>query len=145
MPQLRPARNIQEYAPGDIPQFSNLVIYVHAFSFQSKKIVQLNRTGPFKQNGIILNAYRRVCQTVKSIEKRSPKYFKHQKDNNLHWGLKYARILVLGHYLFLEACSFPQSLLSENCSHLRIDNVLRQIPKQCFRTKWRLLFIYIVQ
>jgi len=36
-------------------------------------------------------------------------------------------MFVLGHYLFLEAYSFPQASLSENCSFLRIDNIRGQI------------------
>ena len=32
MPQLR-LGNIQEYAPGDIPQFTSFAIYVRAFGF----------------------------------------------------------------------------------------------------------------
>ena len=44
------------------------------------------------------------------------------KDNSLHLGRKYARIFVLGHYLFLVAHSFPRALLSENCSLLGTDN-----------------------
>jgi len=32
-----------------------------------------------------------------------------------------------GHYLFLEAHSFPRATLSENCSFLGTDNVLGQM------------------
>ena len=49
------------------------------------------------------------------------------KDNSLHLGRKYARIFVLGHYLFLVAHSFPRATLSENCSLLGTDNVRGQI------------------
>ena len=42
-------------------------------------------------------------------------------------GRKYARIFVLGHYLFLVAHSFPRALLSEKCSLLGTDNVRGQI------------------
>jgi len=45
---------------------------------------------------------------------------------------KYARIFVLGHYLFLKAHSFPQAMLSENCLILRTDNVRRQISVHIF-------------
>ena len=34
---------------------------------------------------------------------------------------------VLGHYLFLEAHSFPQAMLSENCPLVGTDNVRGQI------------------
>ena len=54
------------------------------------------------------------------------------KDNNtiarLHLGrTEIVRIFVLGHFLFLEAHSFPRALLSENCSLLETDNVPGQI------------------
>ena len=45
---------------------------------------------------------------------------------------KYARIFVLGHYLFLEAHSFPRASLSENCSLLGTDNVRGQISVHIF-------------
>ena len=45
---------------------------------------------------------------------------------------KYARIFVLGHYLFLEAHSFPRTSLSENCSLLGTDNVRGQISVHIF-------------
>ena len=38
------------------------------------------------------------------------------KHDSLHLGRKYARIFVLGHYLFLETHSFPRAMLSENFS-----------------------------
>ena len=44
-----------------------------------------------------------------------------------HFGRKYARIFVLGYYLFLVAHCFPRALLSENCSALGTDNVRGQI------------------
>ena len=43
------------------------------------------------------------------------KDLKDNKHNSLHLGRKYARIFVLGHYLFLVAHSFPRTTLSENC------------------------------
>jgi len=49
---------------------------------------------------------------------RSEKYLKNNKHNSLLLGRKYARIFVLGHYLFLEAHSFPRATLLENCSLL---------------------------
>ena len=45
---------------------------------------------------------------------RCVKDLKDNKDNSLHLGRKYARIFVLGYYLFLVAHSFPQATLSEN-------------------------------
>ena len=60
------------------------------------------------------------------------KDLKDNKDNSLHLGRKYARIFVLGHYLFLVAHSFPRATLSENCSLLRTDNVRGQISMHIF-------------
>ena len=54
---------------------------------------------------------------------RCGKDLKDNKDNSLHLGRKYARIFVLGHYLFLLAHSFPRASVSENCSLLGTDNV----------------------
>ena len=48
------------------------------------------------------------------------------------WLRKYARIFVLGHYLFLEAHSFPRASLSKNCSLLGTDNVRGQISEHIF-------------
>ena len=39
---------------------------------------------------------------------------------------------VLGHYLFLEAHSFPRATLSENCLLLGTDNVRGQISEHIF-------------
>ena len=47
---------------------------------------------------------------------------------------KYARIFDLGHYLFLEAHSFPRASLSENCSLLGTDDL------RCPRTNIRAYF-----
>ena len=63
---------------------------------------------------------------------RCVKDLKDNKDNSLHLGRKYARIFVLGHYLFLVAHSFPQAMLSENCSPLGTDNVHGQISEHIF-------------
>ena len=57
---------------------------------------------------------------------------KDNKDNSRHLGRKYARIFVLGHYLFLEAHSFPRAWLSENCSLLGTNNVRGQISEHLF-------------
>ena len=45
---------------------------------------------------------------------------------------KYARIFVLGYYLFLEAHNFPRASLSENSSLLGTDNVSGQISEHIF-------------
>ena len=63
---------------------------------------------------------------------RWEKDLKDNKNNSLHLGRKYARIFVLGHYLFLVAHNFPRATLSENCSVLATDNVRGQISKHIF-------------
>ena len=63
---------------------------------------------------------------------RCEKDLKDNKDNSRHLGQKYARIFVLGHYLFRVAHSFPRALLSENCSLLGTDNVRGQISEHIF-------------
>ena len=51
-----------------------------------------------------------------------------EKHDGLHFGLKYARIFVLGNFqVFLESHSFSRATLSENCSLLGTDNVRVQI------------------
>jgi len=57
------------------------------------------------------------------------KYLKDDKHNTHHWARKYARIFVLGHYLFIKAHSFPRASLSENCSLLGTDNDRGQISE----------------
>ena len=59
------------------------------------------------------------------------KYLKNTKHNSL-LVQKYARRFVLGHYLFLEATSFLQAMLQENCSFLRTDNGCGQISVHIF-------------
>ena len=63
---------------------------------------------------------------------RCEKDLKDNKDNSRHLGRKYARIFVLGRYLFLVAHSFPRASLSENCSLLGTDNVPGQISEHIF-------------
>ena len=41
-------------------------------------------------------------------------------------------MFVLGHYLFLDAHSFPRAMLSENCSLLGTDDVRGQISVHIF-------------
>ena len=51
---------------------------------------------------------------------------------------------MLGHYLFLEAHSFPRASLSENCSLLGTDNVRGQISEHIFApNEGYCLYIYI--
>ena len=63
---------------------------------------------------------------------RCKKDLKDNKDNSRNLGRKYARIFVLGHYLFLVAHSFPRASLSENCSLLGTDNVRGRISEHIF-------------
>ena len=49
------------------------------------------------------------------------------KTINYFWLLEYARIVVLGRYLFVEAHSCPRASLSGNCSLLGTDNILGQL------------------
>ena len=63
---------------------------------------------------------------------RCDKDLKNNKHNSLHLGRKYVRIFVLGHYLFLEANSFPRATLSGNCSLYGTDNVRGQISEHIF-------------
>ena len=56
----------------------------------------------------------------------------HYINNSLHLARKYARIFVLGHYLFREANSFPRAKLEENCELRGTDNVQGQISEHIF-------------
>ena len=60
------------------------------------------------------------------------KDLKDNKDNSRYLGRKYARMYVVGHYLFLVAHSFPRASLSENCLLLGTDNVRGQISEHIF-------------
>ena len=57
---------------------------------------------------------------------------KDNKHSSLHLAWRYDQIFVLGHYLFLEAHSFPRATLSENCSHLGTDYIRQQISVHNF-------------
>ena len=48
---------------------------------------------------------------------------KNNKHNSGHWARKYARIFVIGHYPFIEACSPPRAALSKICSLLGIGKL----------------------
>ena len=60
-------------------------------------------------------------------------------NNSLHLARKYARIIVLGHYLFRKANSFPRAKHKENCELRGTDNVQGQISEHIFAAKLRLL------
>ena len=64
------------------------------------------------------------------------------KDNSLHLGRKYARIFVLGHYLFLVAHSIPRATLSEN---VRFSEQIMSADKyQCIFSRQMTAIVYIV-
>ena len=48
---------------------------------------------------------------------------KDNKLNSLCFARECIRIFFLGHYLFLQAHSFPRALLSKNCSHLQVEQI----------------------
>ena len=53
-------------------------------------------------------------------------------NNSRHLARKYAWIFVRGHYLFLEANSFPRAKLEESCELRGTDNVQGQISELIF-------------
>jgi len=57
------------------------------------------------------------------------KCLKDDKHNSLYLAQKSARISVLGHYLLIQAHSFPRATLLENCSPLETANVRGQISE----------------
>ena len=63
---------------------------------------------------------------------RDEKYVNDTYHNILHYARKHARIYVPGHYQFLEAHGFLRASLSENCSHLGMDNVRGQLSVYIF-------------
>ena len=109
IPQLK-LGNIRGYNPTDIFARARLVKTRHVSEYSPDKTGEYPRIFPNFQN---------CACCVKDLMDN--------KDNSLHLGRKYARIFVLGHYLFLVAHSFPRATLSENCSPLGTDNVRGQI------------------
>ena len=73
------------------------------------------------------------CESVNLIGYITVDYI----NNSLHLARKYARIFVLGHYLFREANSFPRAKLEENCELRGTDNVQGQISEHIFAAKLR--------
>ena len=63
-------------------------------------------------------------------------------NNSRHLARKYARIFVHGHYLFLEAQSFPRAQLEENCELRGTDNIQGQISKHIFAPNGRYRVYY---
>ena len=109
------SKNISDYNLSNIFARARLVQIRHVSEYSPAKTGEYPRIFPNFQN----------CA-------RCEKDFKNNKHNSLHLGRKYARIFVLGHYLFLEAHSFPRATLSENCSLLGTDNVRGQISVHIF-------------
>ena len=119
MPQLKQG-NLPGYTPGDIPQSSNLMSTEEGkcffFSFSGTRELWKVNILPRKQHAECLQ----FPQTLL-------KYLKDKKQDSLQLVPKDAHMFFLGHYLFLETHSFPQALLSENCSHPGMFNIGRKI------------------
>ena len=92
--------------------------------FARARLVQTRHVGEYSPAKT--GEYPRIFPNFQNCA-RCVKDLKDNKDNSLHLGRKYARIFVLGHYLFLVAHSFPRATLSENCLLLGTDNVRGQI------------------
>ena len=63
------------------------------------------------------------------------KYLKDNEHSSLHLSREYARIIVLGQYLFLKAHSFLLATPSENRLLLGTDDVRGEISTHSFGTK----------
>ena len=70
--------------------------------------------------------------TAPSLLPKTTSRKKQNINNSRHLARKYARIFVLGHYLFREANSFPRAKLEENCELRGTDNVQGQISVHIF-------------
>ena len=82
--------------------------YSCIFSRQMATIVYLESIKSFRLRAIGLNVSRdRIFPNFQTFA-RCEKDLKDSKHNSLHFGRKYARMFVLGHYMFLEAHSFLQ-------------------------------------
>ena len=106
---------MSHYNPSNIFARARLVQTRHVTEYSPTKTGEYQRIYPDFQ----------ICA-------RCVKDLKDNKHDSLHLGRKYARIFVLGHYLFLEAHIFPRAALSENCSLLGTDNVRGQISEHIF-------------
>ena len=79
-----------------------------------------------------------LCSLSRTRGQRTPYYATNSKmfvnffSFHFHYARKHARIYVLGHYQFLEAHGFLLAWLSENCSHLGMDNVRGQLSVYIF-------------
>ena len=113
-------------------------VSVRILTRKFSQCLQLSWKKYFRSRAIGLNASRGRISPAKTGEcprifpnfqncARCEKDLKDNKHSSLYLGRKYARIFVLGHYLFLVTHSFPRATLSENCSLLGIDNVRGQI------------------
>ena len=102
----------------DICSYNPSNIFARARLVQTRHVTEYSptKTGEYQR---IYHDFQICARCVKDL--------KDNKHDSLHLGRKYARIFVLGHYLFLEAHIFPRAALSENCSLLGTDNVRGQI------------------
>ena len=66
------------------------------------------------------------------------------RNNNysLYLEQKYAQIFVLGHCLFIKACSFPQATHLEKCLLLRTDNVCQKLSGNMLVPNYMLNFMF---
>ena len=94
IPQLK-LGNIRDYSPSNIFTRARLVYTRHVGEYSPAKTGEYSRIFPNFQN----------CA-------RCEKDLKDNKHNSLHLERKYARIFVLGHYLFLVIHSYSEQIMS---------------------------------
>jgi len=109
LPRVSYTEDISNYNPSNIFVSVQLDWTRHMTKYSSAK------TGEYLWVALFAKNVWRIINTTASI-----------------WLWKYTQIFVLGHYLLLEAHSFPRASLFENCSLLGTDNVHRQISKHIF-------------
>ena len=80
---------------------------------------------------VLAGEYIQSCDVFRPIVCEQ-KYLKDKKQDSLQQVPKDAHMFFLGHYLFLKTHSFPQALLSENCSHPGMFNIGRKILVDVF-------------
>ena len=98
------------YNPSNLFSHARLVSTCHVTEYSPAETGEYPRIFPNFQNFV-----------------RCEKDLKDNKHNSLHFGRKYARIFVIGCYLFLVAHSFPYATLSENCCMTKTSLDLLQL------------------
>ena len=124
-PIARERKDLMDYNGGYLPRRGGSV-NIHHYSPPLRWII-------VKYSPAKTGEYPRIFPNFQNCA-RCEKDLKDNKDNSRHLGRKYARIFVLGHYLFLVPHRFPRASLSENCSLLGTDNVRGQISEHIFAT-----------